>query len=576
MALDNTLNVEVTATVDGLKKNLDKAKKSVTGFEKSTESVSKTTDKLGKSVGANAVPALTSFSQVVQDAPYGIRGVANNITQLTSQFGYLSKSSGGAKAALKAMLGTLSGPAGVLLVVSLVTSALVAFGDKMSFAKDKASKLKDEQDKLSKSLTDYKESLTGVRKAQLDGSQSAADELTRLSLLKTQLDNTNLSQSKRLKAYKELLKKYPDYLGNVSEEDALVGGLDGKYNLLTEAILKNAKAQAAAKLISQNYQKILNLQFQLQDNAIQINEDTAKSEEIKAKKSERALNAISGAYGGVVNTQEGLLLATSNVNQGFKKQAEIVSEINKLYSDNEKLVKSISDLGGILQDNGKGREIGKPMLAFFESYKSQVTGMVPIANQLRASMINSIPVIEMTSKIAQMKMLLEQLNQGAKDIIQNGIANTFSQIGDAIGNAMSTGANVLEATAGAIMQGLSGLLGAMGDYLIKAGTAAVLAGTVTKLFGSAMGIGAGLAAIAGGTALKALSKSISNFGGAGVTASDYSSDGGSRSYGSSVSYGSSGVGGGKVVFEIAGTKLIGVLSNTINENTSLGGALTVN
>src|SRR5210317_1317328 len=98
---DGKLQVSITANVDGLKKGLVQADKGVKGFSKSTEQVAKSTQRMGKQLTRGTVPALTSFSQVVQDAPYGIRGVANNITQLTMQFGHLQKNAGGTKAALK-------------------------------------------------------------------------------------------------------------------------------------------------------------------------------------------------------------------------------------------------------------------------------------------------------------------------------------------------------------------------------------------------------------------------------------------------------------------------------------------
>ena len=69
---------------------LKQAEAGVKNFGNSTDKMAAQTNKMGGIV-KGTVPTLTSFSQVVQDAPYGIRGVANNIQQLTMQFGYLSK-----------------------------------------------------------------------------------------------------------------------------------------------------------------------------------------------------------------------------------------------------------------------------------------------------------------------------------------------------------------------------------------------------------------------------------------------------------------------------------------------------
>jgi len=64
-----------------LSNNSTKLKNSLLGTQQAVSNV-------GKVTSVNAVPALNEFSRVIQDAPYGIQGVANNITQLTTQFGY--------------------------------------------------------------------------------------------------------------------------------------------------------------------------------------------------------------------------------------------------------------------------------------------------------------------------------------------------------------------------------------------------------------------------------------------------------------------------------------------------------
>ena len=135
------LREQISAETKELTKALKKSEKDLDSFGKKVTSSGNTTNKFGKQVKGNAVPAMQEFSRVIQDAPFGIQGVANNITQLTTQFGNLSKNAGGTKAALKAMLGTLAGPAGILLAVSAVTSLLVSFGDKLQFAANQTSKL---------------------------------------------------------------------------------------------------------------------------------------------------------------------------------------------------------------------------------------------------------------------------------------------------------------------------------------------------------------------------------------------------------------------------------------------------
>lgn len=116
-----------------------------------------TKDKQGQLAGVTnqATFAMGNFARVVQDAPYGIRGVANNIDPLIESFTRLRLQTGSAGGAFKAMLTTLAGPTGILLAVSTVTSLLVAFGDKIFSAKK-------DVDELNISLLNLNDSFDGI------------------------------------------------------------------------------------------------------------------------------------------------------------------------------------------------------------------------------------------------------------------------------------------------------------------------------------------------------------------------------------------------------------------------------
>jgi hypothetical protein len=181
---------------------------------------------------------------------------------------------------------------------------------------------------------------------------------------------------------------------------------------------------------------------------------------------------------------------------------------------------------------------------------------------------------------------LAQFNQNANFLIKDSIANTFSNLGTAIGEALATGGNVLNAVGNSILQSLGRFLSDMGDMLIKYGTYAVLKGKldIAILTGGAVSIAAGIAAIGVGVALKAIGGAIGAKANAGANAA--SSGGGSQrgsmstgadisSPTSSVSQGGTFNNSGTVVFEISGQKLIGVLSNTLGANKRLGGSLAI-
>jgi len=107
------VKVIVGADTKQLTSELDKANKAIKNFGSTVQT------------GANkAGLALTDLSRIAQDAPYGFIGISNNINPLIESFGRLKAETGSTGGALKALVGALSGPAGVGLAFGLFSSAI--------------------------------------------------------------------------------------------------------------------------------------------------------------------------------------------------------------------------------------------------------------------------------------------------------------------------------------------------------------------------------------------------------------------------------------------------------------------
>src|SRR5690606_21749970 len=97
--------------------------------------------------GATAIrggtSAAVSFGHILQDLPYGVRGWANNVTQLTTELGYMARSAKAAGVSMKtAMLLAFDNPPSItVLGVSAITTALTINHARASKAKKKTDDL---------------------------------------------------------------------------------------------------------------------------------------------------------------------------------------------------------------------------------------------------------------------------------------------------------------------------------------------------------------------------------------------------------------------------------------------------
>jgi hypothetical protein len=191
--------------------------------------------KLNKAV-ANANPTLVNFGRVVQDAPFGIIGIANNIDPLLESFQRLKTSTGSTGAALKSLFAGLAGPAGIAIGVSAVTSALIAFGPQISAAIFGVKELTEEEKKLAEKNREVAESL--------------ATEIIKIQSLASVANDELRSKKDRVAAIEELRKKYPEYLQGLTNEEALSKGVASATDAITKSLIRRIVIEAAREKIT--------------------------------------------------------------------------------------------------------------------------------------------------------------------------------------------------------------------------------------------------------------------------------------------------------------------------------------
>lgn len=556
---------EISKKVADAKKNLDSLKSSMNGLGQAAGSTAKPI--------ANASNTLTNFSRIAQDAPFGIIGIGNNLTATAEAFSSLSKQTGGAGGALQALGSSLLGGGGVLLAISLVTTALTVMSQK-------GITVGDVFDKLSGNFNQFKKDLSEVNK---EAAKNSAEEVQRVKTLADIAKDETLTRQKRLVAVQKLQEEYPAYFGNLTKEQILNGNVGTAIKDVVEAIKEKARAQALTGKLTDLAAKEFELRDKEAQKIAELNDATKNFNKLKAeaKKSGSFFDEVAWAK------------AAGEMGAANMELKSIKSELKGILEETDKWAKAstVAAKKSVLLDlkveTPKKAKKPKKVKEVREKFKNQDLIM---AEELAAaqSLIRPEEILNVTSttkaiadgltklRIESMALITE-FNNSLATMFEQSIGGAFGGIGEAIGTALLNGSNVLESVGASLVSSMGSILSAIGDKLIALGAASLLASTVFSSFGTALGVGAALAAIAGGVALKAGGSIFSGISKGMTSGNDGKT---SVSAGNSVSSPTSSVSGGSsfnsgsqtVVFEISGQSLVGVLSNTLNKNTKLGGA----
>lgn len=536
------LSINITARLRNALTELNKLDRELKQSEVQAEKTSQSVRKIGNQratreiarfgkTAANAAPAVQEFSRVIQDAPFGIQGVANNIQQLTANFGNLSRSAGGSVAALRLMLGALTGPSGILLAVSIVTAAMVQFGGSIGKAAKEGDKLKDELDAINK---EYAASL------KLNESQEKLLELQKQSTI-------------------EIRQQRIGILG------AQIASLQAVQNQ-NEALLTTLKLQAETVTLWEGLTGLLTTGF---NNAIKT-----------VKRDVGAVFSIFSALANVTAEQAGLTgllaqYATENKDEQ-KEIKDLTVEINSQQAKiNELLAKALELNKGITEEREKqaGRGADQNRAATTTAGLAD-TNILALADAIVPPALPGI----IATRLSDIQLLWTDFSTQLNDIAQNSIAPAFASLGTNIGQALANGGNIISTLGASIIQSFGQFLSQFGQKLIAYGVAALAFSTISKgLLNPLTAAPSAIAAIAIGTALSAAGGALSSLGGRGLGANGVGDVQTNSSFTGSASFsgGGGGLSGGEVVFRIQGQTLVGVLNNTLDNNARLGGSSTI-
>jgi hypothetical protein len=594
------IEVDVVANVAGLASGVSSATTQLNQLGAAAQSTAPKFEQLSKSTSRYNGIGL-DFARVIQDAPFGIIGVGNNIQQLAQSFSALGNAGDSGKTKLQLAFKSIFSSGNLLvLAVSAITTVLTLY-EKGAF------KSADATEDLNKRLEDYRENLQGIAKANLEGIKNAQTEISNFKLLQAQAENTNISFAKRIEAVEKLKKQYPDYLKNLTNEQILTGNVGTAYDNLTASIIATAKAKAFQSQIGANALNQATLEAQIEENLVEIQDlkilkadFLAKSEKINAR-----------------DKQDYLLRAESiqsNINDLDDQNKLNKKEINRLDSENLKLAeninKKVTEGADFVTNTGKGIDANKEKLEKYSAawdeynlqqeiarefqdkltestkgYQQEIdkvaraiadvprigeSGSVKIKTEVEGfepetagpmPFENFIDLIALQiDKLPQLEERIADFAFATRDILDNNLGAAFTDLGYSIGEALATGGNVLSAVGKSLLGSVGKLLGDFGKQLIAFGVAGLAYSKLIKsLFTDPITAApkAGLA-IAAGVALVAISGAI------GATMKGNASGGG----------GGGGAGGGSAA-PAGSTFTGGGVGGLFQQNRDLNGELVV-
>ena len=211
----------VTAGVDPASKGIVRLQNQLKGLNQDLLQTQNAAKGAGSAINAsttnlkNSNKQWTALSLVVQDLPYGFRGIQNNLPAL---FGSMATGAGAAYFAFSA-----------------ITAAITAWDMGLFKVKESTKKAKEEQDDYTKSLN--------------SAIASGYGEISQVKSLVSVVNNQTLSIDSRRTALKKLQDEYPGYFKNMSLEKTSIDGLTTSVGELTKAIIARAEASAMSSEI---------------------------------------------------------------------------------------------------------------------------------------------------------------------------------------------------------------------------------------------------------------------------------------------------------------------------------------
>lgn len=467
----------------------------------------------------NANGALSGFNNIIRDAPFGIIGVGNNITQLVDSFGQLRQQTGSVGRALAATIGSIFSPAGLLTIgLSSAISLWTVYSQRQQQAASAAKKAAEDIRTVSKSLEEFNVDLRSAN-------ASAASEIQVLTQLFEAAKDETKSRQDRTNALKALQQASNGYLDSLTLEtigtkEAKKALDDFNNSLIASAIIRSNEkliddlAASYAKFAEQGEKgkkRLAEINAELQklndptqrqalgldpsegfERTIALNKERNKlilETNAAIKEQNKAVDQIVASGTKIAELQAKIQPFTKEAANDREKEAKAAEKLRKELSKIQEIdLQTAADK----INPGKRQDIfGVPKTQFQIPIEMQLVG-VEAARQNLEKQLKPLNT-ELTSQV-------EQITIDTEAILQQGAARIVSGIATAVGGIIG-GALTLREGLNSIVVVMADFITQLGESLIAAGTATIAANALST--NPATAIAAGFLAVAAGAAVRA-------------------------------------------------------------------------
>lgn len=363
-----TIN-KVTKEFQDLGKAAAYAAKETKGLGAATEVVTKKNAKMIDKTGL-AGATVQELGRTISDANYGIRGMANNLQQLSSLFVTLVSTSGGLVGGLNQMKKVLLGPLGIVILFQTFITLLEGGNITVS--------------RFSKQVRELNKALSA-------GAKAAGNEVGELNALVEIARDESLSRESRQDAVDKINKSFPEYLENLSLETINTESTNLAIERQTELLVARAKVQSLTNVITEESEKIFeNLSKTGEENANMLD---YLGSAIKTAGSNIGFGA-NLAIAGFARQDKRVEKSKKIIELATQSIKDILAEVpNAMASSNEKTKDEVNKLAALL-DKYKQKLIESEQESKAQVLKAQRDSVLRTARAIGATIKELQPILD--------------------------------------------------------------------------------------------------------------------------------------------------------------------------------------